>query len=143
MQFLVDSADSVPLNRAALSALLANVVDSLGDHDSPELIKACMGRDFRHVNSVDPVLAEVLFDKNASADSDLLGLVRNHPWLWDFSLEHGVMGLTDLHVVLGSNPSQTFSRLFSGALAAVFERGSITSGLAMLEAAFIDEVGPR
>jgi hypothetical protein len=139
LQFLVGIADSIPMNRKALSALLSLLLDSLDGQGALSLVTTCLGKDFWHAKSVDSVLAEVLVAKNSTVGSDLADLVRRYPWLWDFCLEHRVMDLSSLHILLGGDVSRTLGRLFSGELARITERGAISSGLALVDSAFMTD----
>jgi hypothetical protein len=139
LQFLVNCADSIPMNRKALSALLSLLLDTISYPGALSLAEVCMDKDFRHAKSIDSVLAEVLIARKSATNSDLADLARRHPWLWDFCLEQGVMDLSTLHTLLRNNASRTFSRLCSGELARMTQRGAITSGFALVESAFITE----
>jgi hypothetical protein len=137
LQFLVSTADSIQMNRKALSALLSQVLDLDEYPGALGLARACLSNSFRHAESINSVLTEVLVARSSASEPDMAERTRRQPWLWDFCLEQNVMDLWSLHSLLDSNASETFGRLFSGDLARIAERGPINSGMALIESAFV------
>jgi hypothetical protein len=136
LQFIISCTDAVPVNRDALSAVISRLLDSLHDMGTVKLANQLMDRSFRHTASVDDILYELLKKRFSTSQSALDDVLRMHPWLWDFCLQHQVVSLDVLATALDNNLPRIFARLFEGSLASMTERLPVTSGLALLNTAF-------